>query len=295
MLNTISLWHISIISIDLIIAIIALSSIRYLQGLLNGVNTSDELAKKDNFAFGISTAGGILAVSLILFAAVSGDSSVSLLVEAGHVAIYAVAGILFLKIGSIINDAIIFHKFSLREKIAEKNIAAGVIQAANMIALGIIIYSAMNWGPDSNYLGLIPVTLVFIASQVILLIVTRLRSAIYKKRHENKLLQDALAEGNIALAIRYAGHILGTALALSAASGLVMFLPGEITRSILNWFAVAIVVTALLSPLATITRVVVLSGINIVDEIDNQQNVGVAYIEATIFIAVGFIFNGLFG
>ncbi len=295
MLNTISLWHISIISIDLIIAIIALSSIRYLQGLLAGVNSAEELAKKDNFAFGISTAGGILAVSLILFASVSGDASVSLLVEAGHVAIYAIAGILFLKIGSVINDAIIFHKFSLKEKIAEKNIAAGVIQAANMVALGIIIYSAMSWGPDTNYLGLIPVTLVFIMSQIILLIVTRLRSAIYKKRHENKLLQDALAEGNIALAIRYAGHILGAALALSAASGLVTFLPGEVTRSILNWFAVAIVVTVLLSPLVTITRMVVLSGINIVDEIDKQHNVGVAYVEATIFIAVGFIFKGLFG
>jgi len=295
MLNTISLWHISIIGIDLIIAIIAISTIRHLQGLFAGVNTTEELAKKDNFAFGISIAGGALAVSLILFAAVSGDASVNLLDEAGNVAIYALAGILFLKIGSVINDAFIFHKLSLKDKIADKNISAGVVQAANMVALGIIIHSAMNWETYGGYSGLIPVTLVFLASQVILLIVTRLRSAIYKKRHEGKLLQNALSEDNVALAIRYSGHILGTALALSAASGMVVFLPNEITRSILSWFAVAVIITILLAPLATIARMVVLSGINIVDEIDNQQNVGVAYIEAAIYVAFGFIFMGLFG
>jgi len=295
MLNTISIWHISIISIDLIIAIIAISSIRYLQGILAGVNTTDELAKKDNFAFGISIAGGALAVSLILFAAVSGDASVSLLDEAANVAIYALAGIIFLKVGSIINDAVIFHKISLKDKIADKNISAGVVQAANMVALGIIIHSAMNWESSDGYLGLLPVALVFLVSQIVLLIVTRLRGAIYKKRHDGKLLQDALAEDNVALAIRYAGHLLGTALALSAASGLVIYLPDEMARSVLSWFAVAVVITVLLSPLATIARMVVLAGINIVDEIDKQHNVGVAFIEAAIYVAIGFIFKGLLG
>ncbi len=295
MLNTISLWHISIIGIDLIIAIIAISSIRHLQGLLAGINTTDELSKKDNFAFGISIAGGALAVSLILFAAVSGDASVSLLHEAGNVAVYALAGIIFLKVGTIINDAIIFNKLSLKAKIADKNISAGIVQAANMVALGIIIHSAMNWESTGGYSGLIPVALVFIASQIILLIVTRLRGAIYQKRHSGKQLQEALSDGNVALAIRYAGHILGTALALSAASGMVVFLPQDIASSMISWFAVAVVITILLSPIATIARMVVLSGINIVDEIDNQQNVGVAYIEAAIYIAVGFIFKGLLG
>ncbi len=295
MLNTLSLWHISIIVIDLIIAIIAISSIRHLQGLLAGVNTTEELSKKDNFAFGISIAGGALAVSLILFASVSGDASVSLLHEAGNVAIYALAGIIFLKVGTIINDAIIFHKISLKEKIADKNISAGVVQAANLVALGIIIHSAMNWETMGDYTGLIPVALVFLAAQIILLIVTRLRGAIYKKRHDGKILQDALAGDNVALAIRYTGHIVGTALALSAASGMVVFLPAEIIRSLISWFAVAVIITVLLSPLATIARMVVLSGINIVEEIDNQHNVGVACIEAAIYIAIGFIFKGLLG
>ncbi len=295
MLNSISLWHLSIIGIDLIIAIIAISSIRHLQGLLAGVNTTEELSKKDNFAFGISIAGGALAVSLVLFAAVSGDSSVGLLEEAGNVAVYALAGIVFLKIGTMINDAIIFNNFSLKDKIADKNISAGIVQAANMVALGIIIHSSMNWETSGGYSGLIPVALIFIASQVILLIVTRLRGAIYKKRNNGKNLQAALSDGNAALAIRYSGHILGTALALSAASGMVTFLPDEIGRSVLSWFVVAVVITILLSPLATIARMVVLAGINIVEEIDNQQNVGVAYIEAAIYIAIGFIFKGLLG
>jgi len=55
---------IKIICLDLFIAVAAICAFRYLQGVLAGVDTTKELSKKDNFAFGISFAGGGISTGL---------------------------------------------------------------------------------------------------------------------------------------------------------------------------------------------------------------------------------------
>jgi len=52
--------------------------------------------------------------------------------------------------------------------------------------------------------------------------------------------------------------------------------------------------TILLSFIAIIARKIVLFGVDVVEEVDNQNNVGVAAIEAAIAIAVGLFFVALF-
>ena len=195
MINELSVWTITIIAINLTIAIAAICGFRFFFGLLSGVNTTVELAEKDNYAFGISFAGGAGALALVLSAAVSGDAAVSFLVEALNVVTYAVAGIVLLKLGSLINDLLIFHKLSLKGAVAQHNVGAGVIQAANFLALGIIIRSAVNWVESENWEGLLPVLLVFIAAQLVLLIVTRLRAQIFSRRHQGESFQHAIEAG----------------------------------------------------------------------------------------------------
>lgn len=293
MINALSVWTITIAVIDLAIAVAAICGFRFLFGLLSGVNTTVELSEKDNYAFGISFAGGAGALALVLSAAVSGDASINLLTEALNVVTYAVGGIVLLKVGSVINDLIIFHKLSLKGAVAQHNIGAGVIQAANFLALGIIISSSINWVESENWEGLLPVLLVFIAAQIVLLIVTRLRAQIFNVRHNGESFQEAIAAGNPALAIRYAGHIAGTSLAISAGGSLVEYLHQEPLISAANWAGVAIGLTLLLSLLSLIARSAILAKINVVEEVDNQQNVGVAFVEAAIFIAIGLLLKGL--
>ena len=145
MINELSSWTIAVVAINLAIAVFAICGFRLLFGLLAGVNTTVELSEKDNYAFGVSFAGGAGALALVLAAAVAGDGEVDLLVEALNVLTYAAAGILLLKVGSLINDWVIFHQLSLKTAVADHNVGAGVIQAANFLALGIIIRSAVNW------------------------------------------------------------------------------------------------------------------------------------------------------
>ena len=75
MLDSLTWWMWGIIALDLAVAVAAICVLRYGAGLLFGVDTKDELAEKDNFAFGIALAGGMAAVALILAGAGSGEAA----------------------------------------------------------------------------------------------------------------------------------------------------------------------------------------------------------------------------
>lgn len=297
MLNSLSLsglaWQLAVVAIDLGIAIIALSSLRYLQGLMAGVNSTHELSEKDNFAFGVSISGNALALALIMAGVVTGEGLPSLLDEAIHVSSYALLGIVLLKIGTLINDKVIFHTFSLKEQVKAENMAAGTVQAANFIALGIIINASIKWVESDSLIGLLSVIVVFVLAQVLMLAVTRIRSSMYQKKHNGHVWQVALEKGNTALAIRYSGHIISTALAVGAAGGFVGYLQNAIWLSAIYWFGTSLVIMLALVLLSSFAGRIVLAGINCSEEVDKQQNLGVAYIEAAIYVAVALIIYAL--
>lgn len=291
--NTFSLWLVEILVTNLVIAVAGICLLRYLQGVLSGVNTTQELSKKDNFAFGLSLAGSAIALALIMSAAVGGDGAENLKTEGFNVLVYALAGIILLKVGSLINDLLIFHQFSIKEQISKENMAAGLVQAANFLALGLIIQAAINWGEAEDYTGLFLVAVVFLCSQLLLIAVTVLRSTIYRRRHNGEQLHVALESGHVALAIRYAGHLLGSALAISAASAFVEHSSFWFWEAVAAWFLVALALILVLSVLSAVARSIILRRINVVEEVDEQHNHGVAFIEAAIFIAIGLILKAL--
>jgi uncharacterized protein DUF350 len=189
----------------------------------------------------------------------------------------------------------LFHHFSLKQQVHEKNIAAGIVQAANLIALGLIINTAAHWVESESWMDIFSLILVFFVAQIVLLAVTRLRGRIYEKRHNGEVLQKALENGNSALAIRYMGHLLSAALAVKATSGLIAYKSFALVSLAFNWLIVTLLITLAISVLAALARHAVLFKINVVEEVDEQQNIGVASIEATLFIAVGLIMSSLLG
>ncbi|MDG1847813.1 MAG: hypothetical protein P8J35_04190, partial [Candidatus Marinimicrobia bacterium] len=54
------------LAIDISIAILLLGAMRFISGLSAKVNSTEELAQKDNFAFGISVAGSVAALGIVL-------------------------------------------------------------------------------------------------------------------------------------------------------------------------------------------------------------------------------------
>ena len=294
MIYSFSTWTLVILVIDLIIAIGAISALRYLQALFAGVNANHELAQRDNHAFGVSSAGGVIAIAFIMTGAISGDISASLFDEVISVVSFTLAGLVMLKLGMLINDKVLFREINIKQQVATQNNAAGVLQAANLIALGIIISAAIKWVEGDSFTSIAIVLLIFLASQIPLLIITRIRMMVFQQRNPNTTLQQSLAGANVALAVRYSGHIIGASLAISVSSNIVFYVANDIVSSVLTWLWVSLALTLALSALAAVVRMIVLAKVNVAEEVDQQNNIGVAAIEAVIFDAVSLIMLALF-
>lgn len=292
MIDSLSLWLWGIVALDLAVAVVAMCALRYGAGVLFGVDSRDELAEKDNFAFGVALAGGVLAVALVLAAAATGEAGIDILDELGSVLAFAIVGIVLLKAGMLLNDAVMFHRFSIKTAVKNQNLAAGTVQAANSVALGVLINGAINWAQGALVEALVSVVVMFLLAQLVLLGVTRVRAAIYARRHDGQRWQAAIEGGNTALGVRYAGHLVGTALAASAAGGMIGFVGGTDAAAWVawaGWLVWAALLSAALLGLSMLAQRVILHGIDVIDEVDRQRNVGIAAIEAAVFVGIGLV------
>jgi len=293
-LMDIDIFIYQILFIDLVIAVAMIAALRFLSGVVANVSSTEELATRDNFAYGIAMAGGILSLALMLTGAVSGQPGSTYLNEIISVLAYGIFGLLLIKVGRWMQDKIVLRGIELQDQIRAGNLAAALVDAANTIATGLMLRAVMLWVETDALSGLLLVLSAFVSVQILLAIVASYRGWVYSRRHDGSSLQLALNDGQIALAIRFFGHVIGVALAVTAASGIVAYFTEDIALALLRWVGVALILTIFLSLIASLARKIVLLGVDVVEEVDNQNNVGVAAIEAAIAIAVGLFFVALF-
>lgn len=291
-INYVDLWFAQVLAINLVVAIAMIASLRLISGLVANVSTHEELSQKDNFAFGVAMAGGAIALALMLTGVVSGDPANSLLSEFTFVVSYGVVGLVLIKVGRLLQDKLVLTAIPIQEEIKRGNMSAALVDVANTIATGLIIRAVMTW-VESSFVGLGIVIVAFILTQLVLALVTKYRLVVYAKRHDGACLQRAFEEGNLALSIRYLGHLIGVALAITAASAFVAYNPEAIVTALISWVVIAILLAIGLSVLSIIARHIILAGINVVEEVDIQQNVAVGAIEASIYVAFGIVLTAI--
>ena len=281
------------LAIDITIAIILLGAMRFISGLSAKVNSTDELAKEDNFAFGISVAGSVAALGIVLTGAITGENAESYLMEIIGMASYGIFGLILIKIGRIFHDRFALNQIDKNAQIKARNITVGIVDASGAIATAIIIRAVLLWvyGLDIN--TFIAITAGFIVSQAMLVLVTRIKERQYATNNQNSSMQNAFAEGQVALAIRYAGQVISTALAVTAASHFLTYSPETLLINLVGWLVFGIVMTLLVAVLTSIAKRLVLMGINLVEEVDQQHNIGVASVEMAISISIALILTAL--
>jgi len=282
-------------AVDLLLIVAILAGIRKLSGAIGNVSSLDELTKKDNHAFGISIAGATLALAIMLMGVVSGEVGMNPAYEAFLILGYGGLGLILMWVTRKIFDNISLPKISIHKQIMEGNTAAALVDAGNMIATAIIIRAVMIWVDSNSWLGLALIIVGFLISQFLLLAATLYRRYVYARRHNGHGIHDEIEKGNVALALRFAGHRIGIALAVTAASGIVIFDHETVTTPILIWGGTAIVMMMMLTLLAFITRKAILPKVDVAEEVDKQGNVAIGVIEAAVYVAIGFLLAGLFG
>ena len=283
-------------AIDFIMMLGFMAALRILASSIADVSLTDVLAKQDNFAVGIALAGAIIAVAVLMMGVVSGDTGGSYADEVFLMAGYGVLAMVLMWLTRKVFDHIALPGVSIHEEIMKGNVAAGLVDAGNMIATAIIVRAAMMWVDGATWMGLAMVVAAYVASQVILILATLYRKKVFERRHGGeRALDGEIADGNAALAVRFAGYRLGVGLAVTATSGVVTYDPDLLGLSIAAWCLVAVLMFVAQSTLSIALRLILLPGIDIGKEVGEQRNVAIGAIEASIYIGIGFAFVGLLG
>ncbi|GGI70864.1 DUF350 domain-containing protein [Shewanella gelidii] len=282
-----------ILVIDLTIAIVLLTLMRYLQGWSVNVNSRDELAVKDNFAFGISTAGAVMALGIVLTGAITGEAASSYAVEAIGMTAYGLFGLILIKIGRWFHDKMALNEVCKNDLIIKGNVSIAIVDASAAIATAIIIRAVLLWAEDLTVNTFVAIFSAFAISQVMLVLLTRLREKRYAGRNQGASMQQALAAGQTALAIRHAGYMLAMALSFNAASHFIIYNPEAYIGNLIGWSMFSIIMLATLSLLITLVKKLVLATINLAEEVEKQQNIGIAAVEMALSVAVALLLTAL--
>ncbi len=281
--------------VDFTIALALLSAMRLILGIISNVSATHELSQKDNNAFGVTLAGAMIAVSVMLMGVVSGESAFNLGTEAFQVMVFGLIGIILMWVTRLVFDHISFPHLSIHDEIMKGNVSAGIIDACNMIATAIIIRGAMIWVNGDMATSIIAVIVSFVASQLILALATYYRVSVFKRRHNGKSLHVAIEQNNLALALRFSAYRIGIAIAVSAAFKAVEYDPEAYFTLFAIWFFVALLLFVLLTLIAIIIRHGVLHKVNVGEEVGEQANIAVGAVEGSVYIVVGLLLAGLIG
>lgn len=282
-----------VLLLNLVLVIAIFTSVRFFSGITSHIDSTKELTEKDNPAFGISMAGVVFAVTIILSGAIYGDPIYTMQQSIISVGLYGAIGIALMAITRIIFNKIALPSVTIRDEIVKGNVAAGIIDAGNVIASAIIIRTMMMWVDANTVNGLFAILTGFVISQILLTSTTVLRIKRLNNKTNNKSLQEEFKSGNIAIALRFAGRKIGTAFAITAASSRLIFELYDMPSLLAIWAGVSVIMIAVLSLLSFIANKIIFSGINVDDEVIRQRNIALGAVQCVIYICLGLLLSEL--
>lgn len=280
--------------IDIAIAIVLLFVVRSISGLFSDVSVRRELGEKDNFAFGVSLAGRMLALTIVLSAVVGRHLGQGYKEAAIGMLLFGGLGILLVRIGRYAHDKLILNQLEKNKLISEKNVSVALVDASAAVASAIVVKSIIDWSVGTNTNTFIAVFLGVIVVLIVLLFATRIYEYSFADSNQNSGFQDTLSNGQIALAIQHSGNLIGVAIAVSSASKVLIYHPTTYVTNMTGWLLAGISLAASLMLITSITKHLVLAGVSWRKEVLLHHNIGIASVEAAISIGIALLFTNIF-
>ena len=283
------------LAMDVAIALALLMVMKWLTGAFRKTSVTDELGVKDNFAFGISIAGGMLSLCIVLSSVVGRHVGMGYKDAAVAMLTFGLVGIILVKFGRFAHDKLVLNKVDTPEMIAERSVSVALVDAASLVASAIVLRNIMLWVNGSDMNAVIAIITGFAVVLTMLLVMTRILEFRYARDNQNDSFQGALEGGQIALAIEHAGNLLGTAMIVSAAKNLLIYEPTGYVSNVTGWLVVSVGLTIALHLLVLANKKIILFGMNFRQEVDQQHNIGVAALGFTLSIGNAMIINAVLG
>ena len=278
-----------ILLFNLAIAIALFTSIRLFSGAIAHIDSSRELFSKDNPAFGVSMAGVIFAITIMLGSALYGDPREDLLTSSIYLLAFGVLGITLMAVTRIIFDKIALPDISLREEIKKGNMAVAIADTGNVLAVAIILQALMIWVTDNSFEGLLALLVGYVISQFILTGATLIHRKLFSAIYEGRNIQEELLQGNVAMALSFAGRKIGTAFAISMAANVVVYEIYDIKTIFLPWILASIGFVLVVQLLAFIAEKIILFRVNTIAEIIDDRNIAVGAIQGVIYTSIAIL------
>lgn len=285
-------WQWGMVFIDMAVIIGLIFVFKKTIGLYSGINVKEELAEKDNPAYGFVFGASFLSFFIIMAAASTGNMIVDIGKEVSLVVVYGLSGMAMLLISKIIFDKVSLSQFCVREELSKRNMAVAVVDGGNLIATAIIVFAYMSWVKSTSFDAICVIAYGWILSQIVLSAFTHLRGLMFKS-DSNQNLSDAIKSNNVAVAIRFTGYRIALAMAplitishYPYESEWKFMLATEIFLTTILLATIYLVGTA-------IAKKIIFTKVNFGSEINDQNNAGMAYVELAIVIGLTILNYGL--
>jgi len=244
----------------------------------------DELVKKDNLALAIAVVGYYFGLVIALGGVLASESE-GWVIDLIEILFYGIISIILLNISIIINDKIILRKFdNIKEIIDDQNVGTGVVEAANHIAVGMILYGAMS----GDYGGWLSAAVFWILGQIVLIVAGEIYRRILPFDLHAEIERD-----NVAVGVAFAGVLIaiGNIIRIGAAGDFISWYDNLYT-----FFGFILFGLIMLPILRFVTDKVLLPGEKLSDELVHQErpNVGAGAIEAFAYIGASFLIGWVF-
>ena len=267
------------IAASLILIVIA----KFTFGIISkNIDVDHELVEKDNFAFSIAHVGYYVGLLIAIVGVLSGTGSSNFWEDIGLTFAYGGIAILLLNLSAILNNKVIFSKYSIHKEIIEQqNVGTGIIEGANFVATGFIVFGAMKMDLDEPWLTFV----YWMIAQVIFFLISQLYDLITPYK-----VHDEIEKGNSAVAIGYGGALIAFGILLAHGIGI----SHDSVLNSLIYIGIDVAAGIILLPiLRLMTDKILLPKRKLTDEIVNQEkpNNGVALIEAFSYIAGAILFT----
>jgi uncharacterized membrane protein YjfL (UPF0719 family) len=280
-------------AVSIFTAILIMSALPMLGKLMGNISLKEELAHKDNFAAGLSLSGTLVALGCVIAGASAGDFGKSFVHEVNLMLSFGLVGIVLLLASRFSLDKLSLRKVNLHDEIMKENTAAGIADMGNTIASGLVLFNVMVWADSTEYFDIVWVVLAWAVSQVVLFLATVYRNFIQRKFGGKISIQEQLKNGNVAVAIRFAGYRISIALAMMATTSIISFDFDNALFTFIAWSSISIIFAILTTIIGVFLRKILLRGVDVWDEVENQGNIGIAAVQAALFIVGSLLIIGL--
>lgn len=279
------------VALDFVIVILLLVFLRWLSARVAAVKSGiEELSKQDNIAFGISVAGRMLALCVILSAAVSHTGRRFLLAAPLHTLVVGVLGLLLILLGRWMHDRLVLMQIREQKQIGRRNHAVALVEACAALSCAIALRESMLTA-HASYGGLVlQMTFTLLVQLSLFYLCTHV---LHPHKSTGGNFQQALAQGHLAIALSHSGKLLASGLAVATATKLFHFEFQAIPLTFVSLFIASVCILLLLLLFVCLAKWVILLGVDAEQEIEIQHNVGIAAIEASLFLGFGLIFSQL--